>query len=76
MEQRVRADQQFDILIDHDPEAGLYVVEVLDLPSVYSQGRTREEAMENIREAIRLHLETEGEPPHRGRRELERIDIA
>jgi predicted RNase H-like HicB family nuclease len=76
MDQLGHLDNQFDILIDHDSETGLYVVEVLDLPSVYSQGASREEAMENIREAIRLHLSTEVEPPHRGHRELARIDVA
>jgi len=35
-----------------------YVVECLDLP-VVSQGKTLDEAVENIKEAISLHLEGE-----------------
>ena len=35
-----------------------YVAECLDLP-VVSQGKTLDEAVENIREAISLHLEGE-----------------
>jgi len=35
-----------------------YVTECLDLP-VVSQGKTLDEAVENIREAIHLHLEGE-----------------
>ena len=38
-------------------ESGLWVAEVPSLPGCASQGATREEAVENIREAIGLHLE-------------------
>lgn len=37
-------------------ETGGYVVEVPSLPGCYSQGETVEEALENIREAIELHI--------------------
>ena len=39
-------------------EDGMYVVECPALPGCLSQGRTRDEALENIREAILLSLET------------------
>ena len=39
-------------------EAGYYVIECPALPDCVSQGRTREEALANIREAILLSLET------------------
>jgi predicted RNase H-like HicB family nuclease len=46
-------------------EDGYVVVEVPSLPGCISQGKTREEALENIREAIALYeetLEERGEP--------------
>ena len=39
-------------------EDGFYVIECLDLPGCISQGKTREEALANIQEAIQLYLET------------------
>jgi predicted RNase H-like HicB family nuclease len=38
-------------------EDGYFVVEVPSLPGCISQGRTREEAIANIREAIELFIE-------------------
>jgi predicted RNase H-like HicB family nuclease len=38
-------------------ETGGYIVEVPSLPGCYSQGETVDEALENIREAIELHIE-------------------
>lgn len=38
-------------------EDGGFVVEVPSLPGCYSQGDTEEEALNNIREAIDLHIE-------------------
>ena len=46
-------------------EDGYIVAEVPSLPGCISQGRTREEALTNIREAIALHMEVlqeRGEP--------------
>ena len=40
-------------------EDGYYVVHVPALKSCWSQGKTREEALQNIREAIDLYLEPE-----------------
>jgi predicted RNase H-like HicB family nuclease len=45
------------VTIEQD-EAGYYVVECPALPGCLSQGRSREEALVNIREAILLSLET------------------
>ena len=39
-------------------EAGTYVVECLNLPGCISQGRTRAEALENMRDAARGYLES------------------
>ncbi|NDJ76802.1 MAG: type II toxin-antitoxin system HicB family antitoxin [Chloroflexi bacterium] len=44
-------------VILHLAEEGGYWVEVPSLPGCFSQGETREEALENIKEAIACHLE-------------------
>ena len=40
-------------------ENGYYVAHVPSLKSCWSQGKTKEEALQNIREAIDLYLEPE-----------------
>lgn len=45
------------VVIIHKAEEGGYWVEVPALEGCYSQGETIEEALENIKEAIELHLE-------------------
>ena len=39
-------------------EDGFWVVECPSLPGCISQGETREEAVQNIREAIQIYIET------------------
>jgi antitoxin HicB len=48
---------KYRVLIEQD-EDGVYVAEVPALPGCISQGKTREEAVENIREAIAAYLES------------------
>jgi len=48
---------KFRVLIDQD-EDGVFTVEVPTLPGCLSQGKTREQAIENVREAIKLYLES------------------
>jgi predicted RNase H-like HicB family nuclease len=48
---------RFLVTIEQD-EAGYYVAECPALPGCLSQGRSREEALGNIREAILVSLET------------------
>lgn len=55
---------KYRVLIEPD-EDGVYVAEVPALAGCISQGRTREEALENIRDAISAYLESlkkHGEP--------------
>jgi len=46
----------YRVLITQD-EDGMFVAECPSLPGCISQGKTREEAIENIRDAIRGYLE-------------------
>jgi predicted RNase H-like HicB family nuclease len=49
---------EFTVIIERD-EDGYYVAEVPDLKGCYTQGKTLEEVMRNIREVIELCLEAE-----------------
>ena len=56
------------VIIERD-EDGMFVAEAPSLPGCVSQGRTRDEALRNIQEAIKLYIESlkaHGEtiPPH------------
>jgi antitoxin HicB len=62
------------------PDDGMYAVEVPALPGCFTQGRTRQEALDRAREAIRVHvrgLERDGEPVplETERPELVAIDV-
>lgn len=46
------------VFLHVDAEDGGWIAEVPSLPGCLSQGRTREEALRNIREAIEQWLET------------------
>ena len=48
---------KYRVIIEPD-EDGVYVVEVPSLPGCISQGRTRAEAINNIKEAITAYLES------------------
>jgi len=48
--------QQRKVLLFQD-EDGYFVAEVPSLPGCVSQGETRAEALDNIKEAIALHIE-------------------
>jgi len=46
----------FNVTLDRD-EDGMWVVECPSIPGCFSQGTTKDEALENIKDAIRLCLE-------------------
>ena len=55
---------KYRVLIEQD-EDGAFVAEVPSLPGCISQGDTRAEALENVKEAIAVYiesLEAHGEP--------------
>ncbi|HUS07255.1 MAG TPA: type II toxin-antitoxin system HicB family antitoxin [Bryobacteraceae bacterium] len=54
--------RQFDVVIERDEE-GLYVGSVPQLPGCHTQGRSLDELMERMREAVQLCLDVEGIPP-------------
>jgi predicted RNase H-like HicB family nuclease len=51
---------RFQVTLDRD-EDGMWVVECPSIPGCVSQGRSREEALESIHEAIALCLEVRAE---------------
>ncbi len=51
---------KFNVNLDRD-EDGTWVIECPAIPGCVSQGDTREEAVENIKDAIRLCLEARAE---------------
>lgn len=51
---------KFTVTLDRD-EDGMWVVECPAIPGCVSQGKTKEEAVESIKDAIKLCLETRAE---------------
>lgn len=47
---------KFPVYLEYDFEYGGYVVDCPTLPGCMSQGKTKKEALENIKEAIRGYL--------------------
>ena len=50
---------KFKVIITYDPEYKGYVVDVPELVGCMSQGKTIDEALENIKDAIRGWIEVE-----------------
>jgi predicted RNase H-like HicB family nuclease len=51
---------RFSVTIDRD-EDGIWIVECPAIPGCVTQGQTKEEALENIRDAISLCLQVRAE---------------
>lgn len=51
---------KFSVTIDRD-EDGVWITECPSIPGCVSQGATKDEALENIKEAIQLCLEVRAE---------------
>lgn len=47
---------KFQVVFAYDPEYKGYVADVPELPGCMSQGKTMDEALENIRDAIKGYL--------------------
>ena len=70
---------RFTVVLEQEPDEG-FVASVPTLPGCISQGDTREDALQNIREAIELYLEDcreSGDPiPSDSGREFVEIEAA
>lgn len=63
----------FMVVLEED-EGGHVVADVPELPGCHTSGRTKKEALANVREAIELYLEVEG-PPQRRTVSFERVSV-
>lgn len=54
------AEKAFMVLIEQD-EDGIYVAKVPDIPGCYTQGKSIEQAMQRVKEAIQVCMEAEKE---------------
>lgn len=67
---------RYDVLLTRDEESGWYGIEVPDLPGCYSQGKTKDEALSNIREAIALYLSDGEDAPDPAEHVLESVEVS
>ncbi len=51
-------EYEYPVIIEYDAEEDVYLAECPMLPGCYTDGKTFEEALENIRDAIRLVIES------------------
>ncbi len=65
----------FNVTIDRD-EDGIWIVECPSIPGCVSQGNTKEQALENIKEAIALCLEVRGEKGYPLTIETKQVEVA
>jgi predicted RNase H-like HicB family nuclease len=65
----------FNVTIDRD-EDGVWMVECPSIPGCGSQGKTKEEALENIKEAISLCLEVRAEKGYPLTIETKQVEVA
>jgi len=72
----VKNKKEFTVIIEKD-EDRYYVAEVPDLKGCYTQGKTLEEVLKNIKEVIELCLEAEHEElPIKEFVGVQRIEVA
>ena len=51
-------EYQFPVIIEYDADEDVYLAECPVLPGCYTDGKTYEEALTNIKDAIRLCIES------------------
>ncbi len=66
---------KFNITIDRD-EDGVWIVECPSIPGCVSQGKTKDIALENIKEAIEICLEVRAEKGYPLTIETRQIEVA
>jgi len=47
---------EYTVIVHHEPDIDMYLVDVPDLPGVITEGKTREDAVHNARNAIKMYL--------------------
>ena len=67
-------EKEFTIIIEKD-EDRFYVASVVELPGCHTQGKTLDELMKRIREAIELYLEVEKDFPKLNFVGIQRISV-
>jgi predicted RNase H-like HicB family nuclease len=65
---------KFTVVLREEPEGG-YSTQCLELPGAISQGENREEALNNIREAIEGYLEAFPEELNQLKRKKELVEV-
>ena len=65
----------FNVTVDRD-EDGVWVVECPSIPGCVSQGGTKEEALENIKDAILLCLQVRAEKGYPLTIETRQVEVA
>lgn len=53
--------RMFNVIVERDPETGIFVGSVPGWPGAHSQGATLDELLKNLREVVAMLLE-DGEP--------------
>ena len=54
---QIKVKMEYSIIIEKNPETGWYCGQCKQLPEALSQGKTLDELMENMKEAIELAIE-------------------
>jgi predicted RNase H-like HicB family nuclease len=65
----------FNVTVGRD-EDGVWVVECPSIPGCVSQGTTKEEALENVKDAIRLCLQVRAEKGYPLTIETRQVEVA
>ncbi|HLL72606.1 MAG TPA: type II toxin-antitoxin system HicB family antitoxin [Pyrinomonadaceae bacterium] len=65
----------FNVTIDRD-EDGIWIVECPSIPGCVSQGETKEEALENVKDAIRQCLQVRAEKGYPLTIETRQVEVA
>jgi predicted RNase H-like HicB family nuclease len=63
------------IAYEQPDDDGWIVAQVVEVPGTLSQGRTREEARENVIDALRLMLSPDDGDPHLANGQSEPLDL-
>jgi len=66
--------RRFTVILREEPEGG-YSAQCIELPGAISQGETRKQAIDNIREAIEGYLEAFPEELNQPERRTELVEV-